>query len=122
MERDGNQKEVRREDKQVKSLKRLKRLESKGKTKTNRYEKLKEKVYNPFAEQKTGKRKAVKKFKKGYDDLGKVKSGEYDNEKRESYFTGGFLKRGVIAKLPMDDADRTIEKGVKKRRLGKNFK
>lgn len=117
-----NKKEVKREDKQVKSLKRLKRLESKGKTNTNRYKKLKEKVYNPFAEKKKGRIKSIKDFKKGYDDLGKVKSGEYDNEKRESYFTGKFLKRGVIAKLPMDDADRTIETGVKKRRLGKNFK
>ncbi len=45
---DGNRKEVRRENKQVRSLKRLRTLKSKGKTETNRYKKLYSKVYNPF--------------------------------------------------------------------------
>jgi hypothetical protein len=45
---DDNRKEVRRENKQVRSLKRLRTLKSKGKTGTNRYKKLREKVYNPF--------------------------------------------------------------------------
>tara|TARA_R110001583_G_scaffold39545_4_gene126499 strand:+ start:1353 stop:1508 length:156 start_codon:yes stop_codon:yes gene_type:complete len=45
---DDNRKEVRRENKQVRSLKRLRTLKSKGKTGTSRYKKLREKVYNPF--------------------------------------------------------------------------
>jgi|21_taG_2_1085346.scaffolds.fasta_scaffold375920_1 hypothetical protein len=43
-----NKKEVRRENKQMKRLARLRKLEEKGKTDTKRYVKLKEKVYNPF--------------------------------------------------------------------------
>lgn len=43
-----NKKEVRRENKQVRKLKRLRKLESKGKTDTKRYSKLKKKVYSPF--------------------------------------------------------------------------
>jgi len=53
MERDGNGKEVRRENKQVRSLKRLRTMKSKGKTGTKRYKKLKEKVYNPFPDKST---------------------------------------------------------------------
>ena len=41
-----NRKEVKRENKQVRSLKRLRTLKSKGKTNTKRYKKLHEKVYN----------------------------------------------------------------------------
>jgi len=44
----GERKEARRENKQVRSLKRLRTLKSKGKTNTKRYKKLREKVYNPF--------------------------------------------------------------------------
>tara|TARA_R110002020_G_scaffold118140_1_gene270088 strand:- start:22 stop:510 length:489 start_codon:yes stop_codon:yes gene_type:complete len=44
----GERKEVRRENKQVRSLKRLRTLKSKGKTDTKRFKRLKEKVYNPF--------------------------------------------------------------------------
>ena len=46
----GNEdkKEVRRENKQVRRLKRLRKLEVKGKTDSKRYSKLKDKVYNPF--------------------------------------------------------------------------
>ena len=43
-----NKKEVRGENKQMKRLARLRKLEEKGKTDTKRYVKLKEKVYNPF--------------------------------------------------------------------------
>ena len=43
-----NKKEVRRENKQARRIKRLKKLEAKGKTDTKRYAKLKDKVYNPF--------------------------------------------------------------------------
>ena len=39
-----NRKEVKRENKQVRSLKRLRTLKSKGKTNTKRYKKLHEKV------------------------------------------------------------------------------
>ena len=44
----GDKKEVRRENKQVRRLKRLRKLEGKGKTDSKRYSKLKDKVYNPF--------------------------------------------------------------------------
>ena len=46
----GNEdkKEVRRENKQVRRLERLRKLEGKGKTDSKRYSKLKDKVYNPF--------------------------------------------------------------------------
>lgn len=43
-----NRKEVRRENKQVKRLAKLRKLEEKGKTDTKRYAKLKDKVYSPF--------------------------------------------------------------------------
>ena len=116
---DDNRKEVRRENKQVRKLKKLRSLESKGKTGTNRYSKLKEKVYNPFPENTNSRRKAIKEFKKGYEKVGKVKSGEYDREKREFYYS---KENKRVELLPSDDADRPIEKGIKKRNLGKNFK
>ena len=43
-----DRKEVRRENKQVRRLARLRKLEEKGKTDTKRYAKLKDKVYSPF--------------------------------------------------------------------------
>ena len=46
-----DRKEIRRENKQVRSLKRLRTLKSKGKTNTKRYKKLHEKVYNPFKQE-----------------------------------------------------------------------
>ena len=116
---DDNRKEVRRENKQVKKLKKLRSLESKGKTGTSRYSKLKEKVYNPFPDETTSRRKAIKSFKKGYEKVGKVKSGEYDREKREFYYS---KENKRVELLPSDDADRPITKGVKKRNLGKYFK
>ena len=45
---EDNKKEVRRENKQVRRIKRLRKLEDKGKTDSKRYSKLKEKVYTPF--------------------------------------------------------------------------
>lgn len=54
---DGNRKEVRRENKQVKRLKKLRRLDSKGKTSTDRYNKLKQKVYNPFIDDRKDMKK-----------------------------------------------------------------
>lgn len=116
---DDNRKEVKRENKQVRKLKKLRGLESKGKTGTNRYNKLKEKVYNPFPDETISRRKAIKEFKKGYEKVGKVKSGEYDREKREFYYS---KENKRVELLPSDDADRPITKGVKKRNLGKNFK
>ena len=53
-----NKKEVRRENKQVRRLARLRRLEDKGKTDTKRYSKLKEKVYSPFNKKAKAKRDA----------------------------------------------------------------
>ena len=47
-----NKKEVRRENKQTRRIKRLRKLEAKGKTDTKRYGKLREKVYNPFPNEK----------------------------------------------------------------------
>ena len=119
LRKDKEDPEVKREDKQVKRKKRLDKMSSKGKTETSRYKKLKEKVYNPFPEKTSGRRKAIKEFKKGYEKVGKVKSGEYDREKREFYYSKENKK---VELLPSDDADRPITKGVKKRNLGKNFK
>ena len=130
---EGNEKEIRREDRQVKRISKLKKLESKDKTETNRYKKLKEKVYNPFPEKTLSRRDEIKDFKKGYMDRktkytglplerpvrpGENKS-EYNNEKGEFYYNKINKK---VSMLPTDYADRPITKGVKKRNLGKNFK
>ena len=136
MKKEGEWSEVKRENKQVKKLAKVRKMESKGKTETDRYKKLKEEVYNPFAEKPTSRRKAVENFKKGYMDRTTKNTGtrfekpvtpkqnldEYNREKREFHFTGGVLKKGKVELLPSDDADRPITKGVKKRNLGKNFK
>ncbi len=65
---------------------------------------------------------AIRDFKKGYEEKGKVKSGEYGTEKDEHYFTGGFLKRGKVELLDTDEGDAPITKDVKKRNLGENWK
>lgn len=117
LRKDKEDPEVKREDKQVKRNARLKKMKSKGKTETNRYKKLKEKVYNPFPEETLGRRKSIKEFKKGYAKVGKVKSGEFARERREFYWDGK-----NVSLLPTDDADRPITKGIKKRNLGQNFK
>ena len=63
------------------------------------------------------RRKAIRAFKKGYKDLGKVKSGEYDREKREFFFDGK-----DVSLMPTNDADVPITKGIKKRNQGQNFR
>lgn len=63
------------------------------------------------------RRKAIRAFKKGYKDLGKVKSGEYDREKREFFFDGK-----DVSLMPTTDADVPITKGIKKRNQGQNFR
>jgi|TARA_A100000172_G_scaffold20465_2_gene11605 hypothetical protein len=131
LRKDKEDPEVKREDKQVKRKKRLDKMSSKGKTETSRYKKLKEKVYNPFPEKTSGRRKAIKEFKKGYmDRTSKMKGtrfetkltpeqnlAEYTRERREFYWDGK-----NVSLLPTDDADRPITKGIKKRNLGQNFK
>tara|TARA_R110000822_G_scaffold228140_1_gene360617 strand:+ start:255 stop:662 length:408 start_codon:yes stop_codon:yes gene_type:complete len=124
--------EVKREDKQVKRKKKLDKLSSKGKTETSRYKKLKEKVYNPFPEKTTGRRKSIKNKKKGYMDRTTKNTGtrfetkvtpeqnlaEYTREIREFYWDGK-----NISYKPTDAGDAPIDpKGVKKRNLGQNFK
>jgi len=117
MKQDGEWEEKKREDKQVKRLKKVRNMESKGKTETSRYKKLREEVYNPFPDNPPKRKDAIAKFKQGYTD--KNKEAEYNNEKREFYFNKGNKK---VELLPSDDADRPITKGVKKRNLGKNWK
>ena len=60
-----NRKEVKRENKQVRKLKKLRSLDSKNKTSTDRYKKLKQKVYNPFI----GTRKDMKKMGAAMDKV-----------------------------------------------------
>ena len=62
-----NRKEVKRENKQVRKLKKLRSLDYKGKTDTNRYKKLKKQVYNPFIDDR-------KDMKKMGAAMGKVKN------------------------------------------------
>jgi len=68
---------------------------------------------------KTGRRKAIKTFKQGYKDHGKVKSGEYAREKGEFYYD---KKSKKVSLLPTDDADKPLTDNVKNRNLGKNWK
>ena len=68
---------------------------------------------------KKRRKKAIKDFEQSYRDVGKVKTGEYDREKREFYYD---KKRKDIFPLPTDDADKTITTGIKKKNLGENFK
>ena len=117
MKQDGEWKEAKREDKQIKKLAKVRKMESKGKTESNRYKKLREEVYNPFPENPPKRKDAIAKFKQGYTD--KNKEAEYNNEKREFHWNKGSRK---VELLPSDDADRPITKGVKKRNLGKNWK
>jgi len=62
-----NRKEVKRENKQVRKLRTLRKLNSKGKTDTDRYKKLKKQVYNPFIDDR-------KDMKKMGAAMGKVKN------------------------------------------------
>ena len=134
LRKDKEDPEVKRENKQVKKLKKLRKLDSKGKTETNRYKKLKEKVYNPFPEETLNRRKSIKKFKKDYMDRTTKNTGtrfetkvtpeqnlaEYTRERREFYWDG---KNKKIEYKPTDTGDAPIDpKGVKKRNLGQNWK
>ena len=133
--REGELPEIKRENNQIKKLAKVRKMESKGKTETNRYKKLKDEVYNPFPEP-TSRKKAIEEFKKGYTDRKTKMTGtkferpvtpeqnikEYNTEKGEFYFTGGALRKGRIKMLPTDEGDAPITKGIKKRNLGKNFK
>lgn len=76
----NNRKEVKRENKQVRKLKKLRSLDSKGKSGTDRYKKLKQKVYNPFIDT----RKDMKKMGAAMD---KVKNPipKYDSPKKGKY-------------------------------------
>jgi hypothetical protein len=74
---------------------------------------------NVLSKLRSKRKKAIEGFKKSYSEVGKVKTGEYDREKREFYYD---KKSKKVSLLPSDDADRPIEKGIKKRNLGKNFK
>ncbi len=95
----GERKEVRRENKQVRSLKRLRTLKSKGKTDTKRFKRLKEKVYNPFPDNSP--------FKKSPTDPSKKAKSAVNNDP-----TGLGLKR---------EMDRRINEGVKKSRITKQY-
>ena len=119
MKQDGEWEEKKREDKQVDRLARVRKMESKGKTKSNRYKKLKEKVYNPFPDIPQKRKDAISKFKQAYTKKNKGDLTEYNNEKKEFHWNKGSKK---VKLLPSDDADRPITKGVKKRNLGKNWK
>ena len=139
MKKDGEWDEVKRENKQVKKLAKLRSMEeNKSAVKlatSSKYKKLKDEVYNPFPEPKRRK-KAIAEFKKGYTDRKTKMTGtrferpvtpeqnlaEYNTEKGEFYFTGSALKKGKIKMLPTDEGDAPITKGIKKRNLGKNFK
>ena len=135
MKQDGEWKEAKREDKQIKKLEKVRKMESKGKTETDRYKKLKDEVYTPFPEP-TSRKKAIEEFKKDYTDRKTKMTGtrfetpvtsgqninEYNTEKGEFYFTGGALQKGRVKRLPTDEGDAPITKGVKKRNLGKNWK
>jgi hypothetical protein len=77
---DGNRKEVRRENKQVRKLKTLRKLNSKGKTDTNRYKKLKKQVYNPFIDDRKDMKKmgaAMSKIKNPIPKYDPPKPGKY---------------------------------------------
>ena len=119
MKQDGEWKEAKREEKQIKKLAKVREMESKGKTESNRYKNLREKVYNPFPDNPPKRKDAIAKFKQGYTDKNRGDLTEYNKEKREFYWNKGNKK---VELIPSDDADRTITKDIKKRNLGKNWK
>ena len=47
--REGELPEIKRENRQIKKLAKVRKMESKGKTETNRYKKLKDEVYTSFS-------------------------------------------------------------------------
>lgn len=117
--REGELPEIKRENNQIKKLAKVRKMESKGKTETNRYKKLKDEVYNPFPDNPSKRKDAISKFRQGYTDKNKGDLTEYNKEKREFHWNKESKK---VELLPSDDADRPITKGVKKRNLGKNWK
>ena len=102
MKKDGEWKEKKREDKQVDRLAKVRKMESKGNTESNRYKKLKEKVYNPFPENPPKRKDAIKKFKKAYTDKNRGDLREYNNENSDPYETGRKKNAGGgIMSMPM---------------------
>jgi hypothetical protein len=87
MKQDGEWKEAKREDKQIKKLAKVRKMESKGKTESNRYKNLREEVYNPFPDNPPKRKDAISKFKQGYTDKNKGDLTEYNKEKREFHTT-----------------------------------
>ena len=76
----NNRKEVKRENKQVRKLKKLRSLDSKGKNSTDRYKKLKQKVYNPFIDTRKDMKKmgaAMDKVKNPIPKYDPLKDGNY---------------------------------------------
>jgi hypothetical protein len=86
MKQDGEWKEAKREDKQIKKLAKVRKMESKGKTESNRYKNLREEVYNPFPDNPPKRKDAISKFKQGYTDKNKGDLTEYNKEKREFHW------------------------------------
>ena len=59
---------------------------------------------------------AIKKFKEGYEKVGKVKSGEYDREKGEFHWDVN-----KISLIPTDVAERKNTTGIQPKNLGINW-
>ena len=79
-----NRKEVKRENKQVRKLKKLRKLNSKGKTDTSRYKKLKQQVYNPFIDDRKDMKNmgaAMSKIKNPIPKYDSPKQGKYGVDK-----------------------------------------
>tara|TARA_E500000318_G_scaffold31602_1_gene31362 strand:+ start:1436 stop:1948 length:513 start_codon:yes stop_codon:yes gene_type:complete len=103
----NNRKEVKRENKQVRKLKKLRSLDAKGKITTDRYKKLKQKVYNPFIDTR-------KDMKKMGAAMGKVKNPipKYDP-------TEG-VKKGVDKNIKTKTSMR-VGKPIKKEELDRKM-
>jgi hypothetical protein len=84
--REGELPEIKRENNQIKKLAKVRKMESKGKTETNRYKKLKDEVYNPFPDNPSKRKDAISKFRQGYTDKNKGDLTEYNKEKREFHW------------------------------------
>ena len=104
---DGNRKEVRRENKQVKRLKKLRRLDSKGKTSTDKYNKLKQKVYNPFIDDR-------KDMKKMGAAMAKIKNPIPKYDPNEG------VKKGVNKSIK-NKASMRVGKQITKQELDRNI-
>jgi hypothetical protein len=100
-----NRKEVKRENKQVRKLKKLKKLNFKGKTDTSRYKKLKQQVYNPFIDDRKDMKNmgaAMSKIKNPIPKYDPPKQGTYGVPKYDPPMQGKYgvdksaLKRGLL--------------------------